>query len=106
LLVPGMALLLLDDYPAGTQRREQRYRLNELVLEHAPVELRRGKIKVGLCRMADIEHVLQWMTLVQAQNCGLGPPDHQCAKLPAQCPSCRPVIDHPLDTDPSVLQAP
>ena len=55
LLVPAMAYLLLDDDPPRTQRRKQGYRLDKLVLKHAPMELRRWEIEVGLCRVTDVE---------------------------------------------------
>lgn len=48
-----------------TQRRKQGYRLDKLVLKHAPMELRRWEIEVGLCRVTDVEDVPQRVTLIQ-----------------------------------------
>src|SRR5262249_21836937 len=54
--------------------------------------------------MADIEHVGERVTLVQAQDAGLGPPDHQCAQLVPQCPSRRPVVNRLSHAGAHVLQ--
>ena len=100
-----LAFLLLDGDAACAQRGQQGHRLDELVLKHAPVELRRRVVELAFGRMADIEHVGERVPLVQAQGLGLGPPDHQRTQLVPQCPFRRPVVHRLRHAGARVLQA-